>query len=142
MPLARPPTTSTLVKAYGHIKHGVFYLADKRSFERALQTQPDGPAVFILGPETEARTASANGHYFGTVLREIAAQRNANESPDPFFTTEALHAYYKEKFNGGASTTALPPRTFSIYVERVMADAAQEHGVEFPEPTPLLAGAR
>lgn len=113
----------------GTVKKGVFYVDDKRQLTQKVATLPDGPAVLRIAPASGARTMEDNRRYFG-ILREVERQSGN--------ATKELHDYYKDKFNNGQSTALLDERTFRLYVDQVMGDAAGEWGVEFPVPEALI----
>ena len=121
------------VSATGYVKGGVVYLHDKRSFQALQARLPDGPIVIEIGLGNGTRSLAANKRYFA-ILRQIVQALDDAGLPK---TSDALHAECKTRYNAGRSTTSLSDREFSAYTERVMAGAAIEWGVGFPEPERL-----
>ena len=110
-------------------------LNDKRSFLAKLGMLPDGPVEIRIVPATEARATDANSHYFAS-LREIV--QHLIEAGIEGQTTQKLHEFFKGLYNDGKTTTGLPARAFSDYVERCKSYAAAEWGVEFRERESLI----
>jgi hypothetical protein len=97
----------------------------------------------IVTSDEKKRTSQANRHYFGPVLTTISQQAWVDGRQ---FSKEAWHEMYARRFGvmeemtlptgeiivRRKSTTEMSVGEFSNYTNLVMADAAQEFGVEFP----------
>ena len=112
----------------GHVKSGVFFVDDKRTLRLLVAKLPDGPAILRIEPADKHRSLEDNRRYHG-ILAKITAASGIEH--------DVLHEYYKKKFSH-KSTAALDERTFRVYVDMVMGDAAAQWGVEFPVPEPLM----
>lgn len=128
----------------GDAKDGEILLHDKRRFQQMLAQVPNGPVVVRIEPAHETRSLEANRRYFAVLRQIVDTLHQAGVDVFSFYgrdnvpvTSESLHDFFKARYNH-RSTTALSDREFAAYVEQVMAYAAQEWAVEFPEPEPML----
>jgi len=97
----------------------------------------------IVTSDEKKRNADQNRYYWGVAVKAIADQAWVNGRQ---FSKDAWHEHFARKFGvmeemtlptgeiitRRKSTTEMSVGEFSAYTNLVMADAAQEFGVEFP----------
>jgi hypothetical protein len=108
-----------------------------------IKANKDQALRLIVTADEQKRNAEQNRYYFGVVMRAIAEQAWVNGRQ---FSKDVWHEHFARKHGvmeemtlptgeiivRRKSTTEMSVGEFSNYTNLVMADAAQEFGVEFP----------
>lgn len=112
-----------------------------------LTSQKGAEVEYIVRICEDDRTARANKFYWGVVLKTIADNARVNGER---YSSDAWHEYFKREYLGYSikriqvagrkkkqtirrlrSTTDLKVKAFSQYLEKIMAYAANEMGIEW-----------
>jgi hypothetical protein len=127
------PTTATFVLADESDRHAMIGRL------RALQIRTGRPWRLIIEPDTPKRTVKQNTRMW-SVFRYIAANAWVNGKQ---FSAEAWHHHYAGEFIGWeespdgskvpVGTSTLNTREHNGFVDRVIADAATKHGIDWTQ---------
>lgn len=129
---------------FGKIEAGELKIKNRQKMLEYMKTLPDGWYRLELKKTTQ-RSLPQNNYYFGVVVYEI---RKRLEDLGNDFDSEMVHDILKQRFNSapvvgpggeiigeaGKTTTEMSKEDFGIYLDKIIAWAAEFLDLNIPPP--------